>query len=121
MKNAIAMTVLASVLVAGVANAAAPASAKDAAIHFADNGGIYSYQADSNHELYIQSRDRTWYKAELIGPCDGLEFANGIGFKAEPGGDFTKFGDVIVNGRSCKVGSLMAIEGKPPKKADKAK
>lgn len=116
MKKAISLTALASLLSAGVAYAA-PVAPKDAAIHFADNGGIFDYHAVNNHQLYIQSRDRTWYKAELIGPCDGLEFATAIGFKAEPNGDFTKFGDVVVNGRSCKVASLVAIEGKPPKDA----
>lgn len=117
MKTAISATILAVFVSVGIAHAAGTVSPKDAAIHFADSGGIFDYKAVSNHELYIQSRDRTWYKAELIGPCDGLEFATAIGFKAEPGGDFTKFGDVVVNGRSCKVASLVAIEGKPPKEA----
>lgn len=117
MKAAISVALLASVAI-GAAHAAAPANkAKEAAIHFADSGGIYDYKAVNDHELYIQSRDRSWYKAELLGPCDGLQYATGIGFQTEPSGDLTKFGAVLVNGHRCVVTSLVAIEGKPPKNA----
>ena len=118
MKNVISGMVLTSLAVASMAQAAAPdstANAKNAAIHFADKGGIYDYRAINSRELYIQSRDRTWYKAELAGPCDGLEYATGIGFMAEPGGDFSRFGHVLVKDQRCPVTSLVAIEGKPPK------
>jgi len=119
MKTAISMTIVAGLL-CGVSFTAAQAAdapkVKQAAIHFADNGGIYDYKAVNDHMLYIQSRDRTWYRAELFGPCSGLQFATGIGFEPEPGGDFTKYGSVVVGGLKCKVQSLTQIEGAPPKK-----
>ena len=121
MKFAIPMTIAAAMLCGAGLNAAQASSMpgrNNASIHFADHGGIYDYKPVNDQLLYVQSRDRSWYRVELLAPCSGLNFALGIGFEPEPNGDFTRFSHVRVNGERCPVASMVAIEGRPPKSAN---
>ncbi len=117
MKRTIPVTILASILFGaiGAAYAAAPVTGQETAIHFANSGGIYDYRATDDLVLHVQSRDKSWYKVQLVGPCSGLTFATGIGFEADSSGDFTKFSKVVVGDQKCSVTSVVAIEGQPPK------
>lgn len=119
MKFALPMTLAAAVLCGsfGAANARS-VPGQESAIHFANHGGIHDYKPVNDHLLYVQSRDRSWYRVELLAPCSGLNFAVGIKFEPEPNGDFTRFSHVRVNGDSCPVVSMVAIEGRPPKSAN---
>lgn len=94
----------------GGSSAAAPPGAEQAEIHFANLGGIYSWQADGESALYIQGRDRKWYHARLLGPCMGLPFATRVGFVSEPSGTFDRFSAILVDHRECQVTSLVRSE-----------
>ncbi len=118
MKRMISITLAASILaVVGFATANA-ASGREASIRFADHGGIHDYKPVNDELLYVQSRDRSWYRVQLVGPCNGLNFALGIRFEPEPDGTFTRFSHVRVDGQRCPVHSVVAIPGKPPRNAN---
>lgn len=84
----------------------AEADAAQVSIPFADLGGIRSYQASSNDALLLEGRNDQWYRAELFGPCPGLQFDDAIGFVLEPSGRFDRFSSIIVDGQRCSVRSL---------------
>ncbi len=87
----------------------------EAEIHFPNSGGIYSWHADDDNALWIQSRDRQWYYAKLLGPCSGLPFATGIGFVADPSSSLDRFGAIVVDKQKCPIRSLVKSDP-PPKK-----
>jgi hypothetical protein len=97
-----------SALVAGCAGSADYAApiGPQASIPFADHGNIRDFHAVSDDTVYLQARNRQWYRADLIGPCFGLPYANGIGIDARPMGTLDRFGTIIVEGERCKIGSL---------------
>ena len=105
-------------LTIGTASAADPAPPKpaQAEIHFANMGGIQDWRADGEKALFIQGRNRQWYRAELMSNCIGLNFTEHVGFVTEPGGDFDKFSAILVDHRECQVISLVKSDGPPKKK-----
>lgn len=110
------------IFLALVITAAAPAVAEDkgaaseqAEIPFAGMGGIRDWREDGNRALYIEGRNKQWYHAELFGPCIGLNFAHSIGFVIEPNDQFDRFSGVVVDGRVCRLKSLVKSD-KPTKK-----
>lgn len=117
--------VLASSL-AGMASAQAPAPKAEralgveATIPFANSIGIRDYRADGDHAIWIQGSGRQWYRAELMGPCMGLNFANRVGFVTRGTSSLDKFSQIQVEGRTCQISSLVT-SAPPPSKADKAK
>jgi hypothetical protein len=98
---------------------AAPAAAKEeVAIPFARFGGIDDWRADGNQALYIKGRGSSdWYYAKLMAPCQGLPFAQKIGFESEASGSFDKFSAIMVDGQKCQLVSLVKSE----KPSDKTK
>ena len=93
----------------------------DASIPFANHGGIYNWQADRDRGLWVQDIHRNWYYAKLMGPCWGLDFAEGIGFDTRPVGTFDRFSAVIVpRGGRCVVQSFTRSVGPLAKRAAKA-
>jgi|GEM_PF-618055 len=114
MKRA-AVSGMAIVLAAAAALAAdAPAGAGgQASIPFANMGGIRNWRAVDEDTLYIEGRNGKWYRAELMMPCLGLNFADAIGFVVEPTGHFDRFSSIVVEGRQCHVRSLTESAGPP--------
>lgn len=114
MKRAVASG-LALTLAAAVALAAdAPAGqGGQASIPFANMGGIRNWRAVDDDTLYIEGRNGRWYRAELMMPCLGLNFAQAIGFVVEPTGHFDRFSSIVVEGRQCHVRSLSESAGPP--------
>lgn len=92
---------------------------EQAAIHFAGMGGIRDWRADGNRILFVEGRNRQWYKAELFGPCTGLEFEHAIGFVVESDDRFDRFSGVVVDGRVCRLKSLIKSEKPAGKSPDK--
>ena len=84
-------------------------------IPLANNGGIEEWHADTDSTLYLRSRTKDWYKAELYGPCSGLSFATGIGYVTPPNGNFDNTSSIVVDGQNCKVMKLEK-SGPPPKR-----
>jgi Family of unknown function (DUF6491) len=109
--------VAAALAVAPLTASFATSPAPDAAIPFANHGGIRDWQADRDQGLWIQDVRRNWYYAKLMAPCIGLNFATSLGFDTRPMGTFDRFSAIVVprEGR-CVVQSL-APSGPPPTKA----
>ena len=103
----------------GVALAVESAPAKvEASIPF---GLIRDWQADREQGLWIQDAHRKWYYATLMGPCNGLSFATGIGFDTKPLDTFDRFSAIVVPGWGrCVVQNFTTSDGPPAKQATKA-
>jgi len=101
--------VAAFVILAGCAGASSyePIPGPQGSIPFADNGGVRDFHAVSDREVYLQARNRQWYRADLFSRCDGLPYAFGIGIDARPTGTLDRFGTIIVGNERCKIASLV--------------
>ncbi|MHB1207749.1 MAG: DUF6491 family protein [Rhodospirillaceae bacterium] len=93
---------------------AQPSRAREARIPFVQYGGIRDWRTANDQEVFIQDSGRRWYRAELMGPCNGLEFANGVRFlPSDSAGTFDRFSWIVANGERCKVQSVVPIRGEP--------
>lgn len=100
--------------------AAAAETSAEAHIPFANTGGIQDWRALDNKGLYVQGTGRQWYYATLMGPCFGLDTAQGVGFVTSPSdGSFDKFGAVTVGDQRCQVTSLVKSDPPPGEKGKK--
>ena len=102
--------------------AAQPVPAEqEVSIPFVGFNAIRTFDAVSDDVVYIQHRNRQWYRATLHGPCLGLRFAHKIGiYNRGAVNTLDRFSDLIVDGERCKVASLVN-SGPPPKKERKRK
>lgn len=119
----LALAALAAASVAGGALAAPPKPRPigvETQIPFADHRGIRDFQADGDNALWIQDQGRNWYHATLFGPCFGLPYAIGIGFVTKGTSALDKFGQIVVEGRTCQIETFVT-SNPPPKKADRKK
>ena len=102
-----------------VACAAVPAAAEfrpiEMSIPFVSHGGIRDWRAIDRDTLYVQDVHGYWYRAELMGNCLDLPYAEAIGFDASGTDRFDKFSTVIVRGQRCPLQSFVA-SGPPPRK-----
>ena len=96
------------------------AAASEVSIPFVGMGSINDWRADRRQGLWIQDVHRQWYYAKIMEPCNGLDFAQTIGFDANPGGTLDRFSSVLVphEGR-CQIQSL--VRSNPPPKKVKPK
>jgi Family of unknown function (DUF6491) len=88
----------------------------EASIPFANHGGIRDWRADGHRALYVQARNKQWYRAELVGYCQDLPQALSIAFVSEPTGDFDRYSSIVVRGQRCMLKAL-AESAPPPAKA----
>lgn len=103
------------------AKPAAPAEAKAnsrAYIAFPDQGGVRDWRADDSDTVYLQDRQKNWFKAELIVPAPDLPFVQYIGIDAGGSGRLDRFGGIYVDGRRYAFSSFEPVDG-PPKKGAK--
>jgi hypothetical protein len=103
---------------AAIAQKAPPPPGTPASIPFVDHDGIYDFQPDGDHAVYLQDRSRKWYHATLMGPCLSLSFATRIGVKTSGTSSLDKFGSLLVDRDECKIDELVT-SGPPPKKVKK--
>ena len=82
-------------------------------IPFADTTGIRNYRADGPHSLWIEDVHGDWFRAEILGPCNGLPFANAVGFVTRGGGTLDKFGQIRVGRDTCQITSLITSDPPP--------
>lgn len=94
---------------------------REARIPFVDHDTIRDFRADGDHALWIQDQRRNWYYAKTFGPCFGLNFANAIGVVTRGTTTLDKFGQILVEGRTCQLSSLVTSTAPPAKKKKKAK
>jgi hypothetical protein len=99
----------------------APAAAREEVrIPFVNFGGVRSFHADDDDVVYLQDRSRRWYRAELIGNCFGLRWANRLGVDTRGSTSVDRFSTLIVDGERCQLSSLTRSE-KPERRASKRK
>jgi hypothetical protein len=79
---------------------------------------IRNFRADERDVVYLEDRNRNWYRAEVIGPCQDLPFAQAIGIDTRGSSSFDKFSAIVVGGDRCPLLSLTRAE-KPQKRAKK--
>lgn len=107
------------------AKIAAEAAGKkpEVSIPFADHGGIRDWRPVGRDALLVEGTHGKWYRVELMGGCFDLPFADRVGFRSNPAGDFDRFSSVFVRGQRCAVKSVTASAPppKPVKKAEHAK
>lgn len=82
----------------------------DASIVFPNYGAIRNFEADGNDGIWIEDQQRRWYYGEIMGGCQGLNFATGIGFDAGGSSRFDKFSKIIVDGDTCHLSSFVTSE-----------
>src|SRR5687767_1429461 len=105
-------------LLAAAAAAPAPATpprpeAEQVSIPFATHPrAIRNFEAASDDVIYLQDRNRRWYRAE-VGYCFGLKWATAIGYDTRGGLSLDRFGAVLVDGERCPILSLTRSEGPP--------
>ncbi len=89
---------------------------KETSIPFIGTIGLYNFEADSDRGVWLQDQQRRWYYATVLGPCTGLSFANRIGVDTRFGGSqLDRTGTLLVDRDRCKIDSLTASNGPPPK------
>jgi hypothetical protein len=107
-------TPLLALLLAAAAPGHAPSPDQEVRIPFADFGGVRSFESYQDDVVYLEDRHRNWYKAELIGPCFGVNWAFRLGIDTRGSPDFDRFSRLIVGDERCTIGSLSRSE-KPQK------
>ncbi len=110
MRTFLAVAAVSAILAGCASGASYEPIGPQASIPFADHGNIRDFHAVNDDTVYLQARNRQWYRADLIGPCMGLPYAIGIGVDARPTGTLDRFGTILVDGERCKIGSLTPSE-----------
>jgi hypothetical protein len=110
---------LVAVLAAPAFAAPAPPRAERASevsIPFASHArSIRTFEATDDDVLYLQDRQRRWYRAEIGAGCFGLRFAQAIGYDTRGSLSLNQFSRIIVGRDSCPILSLTRSDG-PPKR-----
>ena len=78
----------------------------ETSINFADRNSIQDFEAMSDRVVFVQARDRQWYRVKTTVPCFGLDRAINIAFIANGDGHFDKFSYIHVNGQRCQLESV---------------
>jgi hypothetical protein len=80
---------------------------------------IRNFRAETRDVVYLEDQRRLWYRAELIGPCRDLPFAQAIGIDTRGSSSFDRFSAIIVGNDRCQLTSLTRSD--KPVKRKKAK
>jgi hypothetical protein len=90
---------------------------KEASIPFlSQRDSIITWEADGQTGLWIQDARKNWYYATFFAPCNGIEFAPQLAFKAKTLNQLDRFSEVVVpSNASCALSSLRT-SGPPPGK-----
>src|SRR5688572_26254106 len=81
--------------------AAATQAAERVVIRFVDIGNIRDWHAENSEELFVQNRDRQWYRITFSPPCQNLPFVTGIAFEPDNFGNIDKDSSIVVDGERC--------------------
>ena len=85
-----------------------------------NNSAIRTFEPDGNRGLWVQDNQRRWYYAEMLGPCNELNFAQAIGFDNRGSAYLDKFARLFVRGDQCAIASFVTAAEPPSKKERKA-
>ncbi|HEX9140509.1 MAG TPA: hypothetical protein VF848_12020 [Steroidobacteraceae bacterium] len=90
-----------------------PPIGTEASIPFAEHR-IYTWEADGDKGLWVQTTDRKWYYGKFMSPCFGLQFREGLRFKFGPSGELDHWGEILrVNHTNCSFSSFVTSLGPP--------
>jgi hypothetical protein len=106
-----------------IASTAAPQAPRgeEVSIPFANHArSIRNFEAPSDDVLYLQDRQRRWYRAELAGACFDLRWAHAIGYDTRGRLSLDQGSHILVGRERCTIISLTRSEG-PPRKAKRKK
>ena len=81
---------------------------------------IRNFEAPSDDILYLQDRQRRWYRAELAGACFDLRWAHAIGYDTRGRLSLDQGSHILVGRERCTITSLTRSEG-PPRRVKKQK
>lgn len=87
-------------------NPAPTSNSERVSIPFADRGGIQNFKVIEDNVLLLEGRGKKWYRVTLFGSCQGLRFAQAIGYKTSPMGDFDDTSSIIVEDQVCRVRTI---------------
>ncbi len=90
-------------------------AAREVRIPFVQFGAIRSFRTAGEDVIYLQDRRRNWYRAELNGPCIGIERALRIGVDSRYSATLDSSSTLIVDGERCPIQSLVA-SAEPPRR-----
>ena len=112
---------LATPAVAAPPHHAAPhsaASAEQARIPF-PGMRIRNFHAEGRDVVYLEDQSRNWYRAEVVGTCTDLPFAQAIGIDTRGSSSFDRFSAIVVGNDRCQLTSLTRSEKPVRKKVKK--
>jgi hypothetical protein len=72
---------------------------------------IRSWSAPNDHTVLLEASDGTRYKADTIGPCFGLDFANRVGFSNRGGfNQIDRFSSLVLpDGTRCSFQNFSKV------------
>jgi hypothetical protein len=82
---------------------------------------LYNFTADGDEGVWLQDFRKRWYYATIVGPCQGLGRAFGVGYDLRSLSRFDKSAKLIVDGFQCALSSLVTSDVPPSKKEIKAR
>lgn len=88
----------------------------EASIAFPNHGAIRNFEADGDDGVWIEDQRRRWYYGKFIGPCQGIAFAQAIGFDTRGSAQFDRFSKILVDGDVCLFESFVTAEKPLPRK-----
>jgi hypothetical protein len=114
----VALAGLATLAEAAEAPVAKPAALPEAAIAFADHGGVNNWETDGSRGLWVESSRHEWYYGTFTTPCTGLYSAETIRFHFSPSGSLDRYSTIATRdtGGECWFKSFTKSEG-PPRRA----
>jgi hypothetical protein len=108
-----------SLIVLGLAAAAAPAAAGEASgetvIPFMSSLNAVEWKAASNDSLYLRGPKGDWYFVRTMNNCSRLRSSPGIGFQTSARDQLDRHGAILVQGVRCPIESITRSDG-PPKR-----
>ncbi len=91
---------------ASPAESANGASAREERVPLINFRGFRDFRAKGDEVVYLRLSSRTWYRAELNGPCNELHRADAIGLDTRGSSYFDRFSALLVRGDRCQLKSL---------------
>ena len=117
MKKILLALAAAAALPTPIAAAPAQAPGEEASIPFVRLNGIRDFRPAGDDVVYLQDRAFKWYRASLYQPCFRYRHVNKIGIY-DRGNSVDRFSSLLVDGRPCRIASLVRSDG-PPRKKDR--
>ena len=88
----------------------------EASIPFPNFDAIRNYEADEDDGLWIEDQQHRWYYGKFLGPCQGIQFAETIGFDTRGSARFDRFSKILVGRDVCMFESFVTAEKPLPRK-----